>query len=527
MPAYKTNLAHLTAAIESVREQTYENWELIIADDGSRDRGMCACLRNYAAIDKRIKCLFSGQNRGVSAATNSAIRKAKGAYVVLFDHDDLMVRVALEAMTRKALKTGAKVVYSDEDKIDAFGAFGEPNLKPDWNYRLLLGNNYVCHLLMVDRALLRRVGLLRPEYDGAQDHDLVLRLSEKCAPEQIVHLPEILYHWRRTVTSTAACDEAKPYAIEAGRRAVADHLARRGFSEARVTPIDKSTRYKVAWGLLDQPSVTVIVPFKDQIATTRRCLESLLASTHWVDWQVVMVDNGSVTPDAKAFCREIARDPHVAVMRVDDAFNYSRLNNLAARKHPADYYVFLNNDVFLEQTDWLRVLMDEALADPKVAIVGAKLLYPNGTVQHAGVVLGVGGVADHVFRGLPADHPGYAYRAKCAQQYSAVTAACMLCRAEAFMEVGGFDERDLLVAYNDVDLCLKVGRRGWRVVWTPELVAEHHESMSRGDDISGEKAQRFFFENHVMLDRWRDAIDNDPHYNPHFSRECGIFMGLR
>jgi O-antigen biosynthesis protein len=278
---------------------------------------------------------------------------------------------------------------------------------------------------------------------------------------------------------------------------------------------------------VDQPSVTIIVPFKDQIATTRRCLSALLASTDWRDWRVVLVDNGSVTPDAAAFCKEVARDPHVVIIRVDEPFNYSRLNNLAAREHPADYYVFLNNDVFLEQSDWLRVLMDEALADPKVAIVGAKLLYADGTVQHAGVVLGVGGVADHVFRGLPADHPGYGYRAKCAQQYSAVTAACMLCRADVYMAVGGFDEHDLFVAYNDVDLCLKIGSRGWRVVWTPDLVAEHHESMSRGDDISAGKAQRFFYESHVMLDRWHDIIAADPHYNQNFSRERSIFMELR
>ena len=233
MPTYRTNLAHLTAAIESVRAQTYANWELIIADDGSHQRALTACLRDYADTDERITCVFSRENRGISAATNAALRKANGAYVVLFDHDDLMVEVALEAMVREALRSGARLLYSDEDKIDEFGVFSEPNLKPDWNYRLLLGVNYICHLVMIDRALLRRVGLLRTECDGAQDHDLLLRLSEVCRPTQIVHLPEILYHWRKSAASTASAGEAKPYAIEAGRRAVADHLVRRGFEVVR------------------------------------------------------------------------------------------------------------------------------------------------------------------------------------------------------------------------------------------------------------------------------------------------------
>ena len=526
MPTYRTNLAHLTAAIASVREQTYQNWELIIVDDGSGQAALGACLRSFAAADPRVTCVLSKRNRGISAASNVALRRARGAWVVLFDHDDLMVDVAIEEMVREALRTDARIVYSDEDKIDGFGVLSEPNLKPDWNYRLLLGNNYVCHLLMIDRLLLLRAGLLRSDYDGAQDHDLLLRLSEACDPKRIVHLPEILYHWRKSASSTAESGAAKPYAIEAGRRAVADHLARRGFAHSAVAPSSSSTSYSVDWGIADEPSVTIIVPFKDQVATTRRCLESLLENTHWADWRVVLVDDGSVTPEAAAFCRQAALDPHVVVRHVREPFNYSRLNNLMAREFPAAFYVFLNNDVFLTQADWLRVMVGEAMADPKAAIVGAKLVYPNGTVQHAGVVLGVGGIADHVFRGIPAGHGGYLYRARCAQQYSAVTGACMLCRGDVFLDVGGFDEQELKVAFNDIDLCLKVGAAGWHVIWTPDLVAEHHESLSRGDDISAGKAQRFFYENHVMLERWHDVLAADPFYNPHFSRDHGIFSSL-
>ena len=527
MPVYRPNLAHLTAAIESVRRQTYGNWELIIVDDGSNSPAVAGCVRNYAAEDERITCLFNRKNRGISAATNAALRKAKGAYVALFDHDDLLVEAALEAMVREVLRTGARLLYSDEDEVDEFGVFSEPNLKPDWNYRLLLSVNYVRHLVMVDRSLLRRVGQLRLEYDGARDHDLLLRLSERCSPGQILHVPEILYHGRKNTGSTADFGEAKPYATAAGCRAIADHLARRGFSDCQVTSLGGTTNYAVSWGLRIQPSVSVIVPFRDQVAMTRRCLDALLSCTDWKDWTVILVDNGSVTKEAVAFCHEAAANPHVVVHRIDEPFNFARLNNLASRVRPADFHLFLNNDVIIAQPDWLRVMIDEALADPAVAIVGAKLVYPNGTVQHGGVVLGVGSVADHAFKGIPAANPGYMSRARCAQQYSAVTAACMLCRADAFVEVGGFDEHELAVAFNDVDLCLKVGSRGWKVIWTPAVVAEHHESLSRGDDMAPGKAARFFRESHVMFQRWHHLLDADPFYNRHFSRERGVFFDLR
>lgn len=527
MPTYRTELSDLAAALESVRGQSYANWQLIVSDDGSNSPALRACLESYAAADPRIVCVFNRRRGGISAATNAALAVAQGAYIMLFDHDDVLSAVAVETMVRAALRSGARVIYSDEDKIDRFGTLSEPHFKPDWNYRLLLGVNYVCHLLMIDAALLRRVGPLRSIHDGAQDHDLVLRLSEACAAEDILHVPQVLYHWRRSPTSTSQSNTVKPHAIEAGRRAVADHLARRGFAASVVRPVDDATTYSVRWGFVEEPDVTVIIPFRDQVAITTRCLDALLANTAWRDWRVILVDNGSVTAEAAEFCRQAAAHERVVVRRVDEAFNFSRLNNIAAAEYPAEYYVFLNNDVILLQPDWLRVMMDEALADPKVAIVGAKLLYPNATVQHAGVVLGVGGVADHAFRGIGANDPGYVSRARCAQQYSAVTAACMLCRADMFMAVGGFDEHELGIAFNDVDLCLKAAQAGWRIVWTPEMVAEHHESLSRGDDMAPAKVARFFRENYLMNLRWHAVLPADPFYNPNFSRIRGVFRDLR
>jgi O-antigen biosynthesis protein len=527
LPAYKPVLKDFVAAVDSIRAQTYTNWELIIVDDSSRSRTLSRCLASYAAKDSRIKVRRHRRNQGISAATNTALGLATGSYIALADHDDLLVDVALELMVREALRTGAKLLYSDEDKVDEMGVFSEPHFKPDWNYRLLLGMNYVCHLLMIEAELLRKVGHLDSGCDGAQDHDLLLRLSEKAAPKDIHHVPEVLYHWRKTEASTASSGAAKPYAVRAGKRAVQSHLLRRGFNDAEVSPIGERTMYTHRWGLLEEPSVAIIIPFKDQATVTRRCLECVLGNTDYGNYRVILVDNWSQSRETELFCEDAETHENVTVRRIELKFNYSLLNNVAARENPADFYVFLNNDVFLHQRDWLRVLMDEALADPTVGIVGAKLIYPNQTVQHAGIVLGVGGIADHAFRGIGKDDPGYVGRAWCAQEYSAVTAACMLCRAETFKSVDGFDERELAVAYNDVDMCLKARQKGWRVVWTPTLVAEHHESLSRGDDMAPAKQARFFFENQVMARRWGGVIRDDPFYNRHFSRNDGIFNDLK
>ncbi|MBV9747579.1 MAG: glycosyltransferase family 2 protein, partial [Acetobacteraceae bacterium] len=283
----------------------------------------------------------------------------------------------------------------------------------------------------------------------------------------------------------------------------------------------------VEWSFKEKPSVSIIVPFRDEATMTRTCVDSLLGKTGYPHYEVVLVDNWSIGEDTRCYLRALQNEPRVRQIRIEEEFNYSRLNNVAAATCRSDYLLFLNNDVRIKQTDWLDRLVAEALADPLVGGVGAKLLYPNGTVQHAGVVLGVGGVADHAFRGLAAEEPGYAFRAALAQELSAVTAACLLCRASAFRAVGGFDEGELKVVFNDVDLCLRLGRAGWKIVFTPSVVAEHHESLSRGSDMAPEHRDRFYAENQVMLERWGGLIADDPHYNPHFSRAHGMFSSLR
>lgn len=524
-PVYRPEPAALDATIQSVRRQTYADWELILVDDGSKSAPVTRVLERHAREDKRVRLLPQSRNAGISAATNVAIAAARGAYVAFLDHDDLIEDVTLDLIVAEAVRTGAKALYSDEDKIQADGVLSEPHLKPDWNHRLLLSYNYVCHLLVVERETLAKVGPLDPALDGAQDHDLVLRLAELLPPGAIHHVPEILYHWRKSADSTALRPDAKGYATDAGLRAVNDHLARRVLP-GRAAAQNGTTCYAVEWSFAERPSVSILVPFRDQAGITKACVDAILGKTRYPHFEVVLVDNWSTRDDTRAYVRSLRNEPRVRQVRIEEEFNYARINNLAAATCRSDYLLFLNNDVLIGQADWLDRLVAEALADPAVGGVGAKLLYPNGTVQHAGVILGVGGVADHACRGLNAEAPGYMSRAVSAQQLSAVTAACLLCRASAFHAVGGFDET-LKVAFNDVDLCLRLGQAGWKIIYAPSVVAEHHESLSRGSDLVPETRDRFYAENQAMKDRWGALLADDPFYNPHFSRAHGMFNSLR
>lgn len=524
-PVYRPNLIEFEAAVESVRAQTYPNWELILVDDCSKNPELTERMKRFAAEDPRINVLWRKKNGGISAATNTALENVRGDWVAFFDHDDLLVDVALACMI-DAAKDGSKtVLYSDEDKIDASGIFSDPALKPDWNHRLMLGVNYVCHFLMVRRDVIGKIGAFRSEYDGAQDHDFILRLCEEVPEAGIMHVPEILYHWRITANSTASGISAKTYAVAAGVKAVSDHLERLG-RPAEVQAVNGMTLYDVRFKLKQEPKVTIIIPFKDQIEITRRCLDALKQKTSYKNWDVVLVDNWSTTVESMKFTAEIKRKKNMRILRVEEPFNYSRLNNIAARTVNSEYIVFMNNDLIVSDENWLTAIVGEAEGDPKVGAVGGRFAYPNGTIQHAGVVLGIGGVAGHVHVGLPSGDGGYAGRASFAQEMSAVTAAGMLVRRSAFEEIGGFDEADLQVAFNDIDLCLKLRRAGHRVIYAPAFQAEHHESLSRGDDERPMQEARFFHEIEVMRERWGETLLHDPFYSPHFSLERQAFFDL-
>ncbi len=527
VPTYKPMMSDFTAAVDSVIAQTYRNWELIIVDDGAKSPEIAARIKKYAEQDPRIRAVTLKRNLGISGATNAGLAEVRGDYVAFFDHDDLLVDVAIELMVRAAGRTGARMLYSDEDKIDQAGYFLEPNLKPDYNHRYLLGCNYICHLLMVEAKVLAEVGPLRATYDGAQDHDLILRLAEAIPAAEIHHVPEVLYHWRKTPNSTAVNIGNKTYAIDAGVRAVGDHLARQGL-EAEVGSIRGLTLYGIRWRQRAQPRVSIIIPFKDQVDTTRRCVDALLAHTDYRAFEIVLVNNWSVTREAADFIRRVTRRDRVRVLTVEEDFNYSRLNNLATQDNDAELFFFMNNDVFVQDKGWLRTIVGEMLAAPDIAVVGGKFLYPNDTIQHAGVVVGPAGVAAHAHRGAPMTDYGYIGRAMLSHEVSAVTAAGMLIRADAFRAVGGFDEEHLKVAYNDIDLCLKVREAGHRIIWCAEFIAYHHESLSRGSDDRPEHEARFYAETRTMQERWgaNPRYRRDPFYSKHFTVDRQPFFDL-
>ncbi len=525
-PVFRPNLPDFLAAIDSVRAQSYENWELLLVDDASKDARLTEIIIAFAKAEPRIRAFAADENTGISTATNRALSEARGQVAIFFDHDDVLDGNALEVMLRARSATGAALLYSDEDKINRAGRVAEPNLKPDFNYRFLLELNYICHLVMVETALAREIGGLNPGFDGAQDHDFLLRLTEHLPEDAIHHVPEILYHWRISEHSTAASAAAKPQAAKAGERAVAEHLARRNIA-AKVTRRGALACYRVAFSAGSEAGVSILIPFRDHIEMTRNCVDAIRAQTHGVNYEILLLDNWSNAPEAEAFCAAQANLPDTKVIRIAEPFNFSRINNVGAASAAHPFLLFLNNDVLVRGDDWLRILLGEALAHPKIAAVGAKLLYPNNTVQHAGVVLGIGGVADHAFRGLPAQAPGYIAHAIAAREVSAVTAACMLVRRAAFAEAGGFDEAELDIAFNDIDLCIKLRNAGYRILFTPECVAEHHESLSRGDDFGEEKLARFMRENEVMLRRWPEQLARDPFYNRHWARDGGIYRDLR
>ena len=526
-PTYRPDETDFRTAIESVLNQTYGNWELIIVDDGSQCRRTKSVIEDYCRKDGRIRAFTLKKNQGIAGATNEAIKQARGDYIAFFDHDDVLVDIALERMVRAALETGARLLYCDEDKVDTVGRFVEPNFKPAYDYRYLLGCNYICHLTFMDAATVRKVGPLKDCYNGAQDHDFLLRATEIIPREDIHHVPEVLYHWRKTPNSTASSISSKDYAIEAATNCITEHLKRRKI-KATVSSVERLSVYSVHWSFRRQPTVSIIIPFRDQLDMTRNCVESLLASQTWRRFDIILVDNFSVQRDTLAWLDSIQKDRRVSVLRVEEAFNYARLNNLAARQSKSDLLFFLNNDVIITQPDFLERMVRETQVSPDIGAVGARLLYPNNTIQHAGVAVGPEIIGVHVHKLRPATFMGYIGRLRLTHEVTAVTGAAMLVSHALFDELGGFDEVGLTIAYNDVDLCLKIRESGHQIIFCAEAEAIHHESYSRGSDDRPEHEARFFHEKQVMLERWKDSplFKNDPAYPHYFRQDLRTFFDL-
>jgi GT2 family glycosyltransferase len=509
VPVFRPPVWLLRECVRSVTDQTYTSWELCLCDDGSDDPGLRTALAELSAADPRIKVSTLEHNGGIARATNRALDDATGLFVALVDQDDTLDPEALAAIASVVTTVeDADVVYSDEDKLDEFDRPFHPLFKPDWDPDLLLSYPYLGHLTAVRLDLLRRLGGFRSEFDGSQDYDVMLRATE--VARRVVHIPRVLYHWRVVPGSAAGNPEGKPWAHAASRRALDDALIRRGI-EATVDPGPFRGAYHVRRRVLGAPTVSVIIPFRDQAALTVACVDSLERDPGYPVGEVVLVDNGSTEPETRVLRARLEQRPATRVLDAAGPFNWAAINNAAAATCRTDMLLFMNNDIEATAAGWLNALVEQGQR-PEIGAVGARLLYPDGSVQHAGVVLGMQGIAAHLFGGLPPHRTGYSSWDRLVRTYSAVTGACMLVRRAVFEEVGGFDEV-FPVAFNDIDFCLRLERAGYRQLYTPHAELTHYESVSRG--LSGYSADYQAF-----LARWGEQIQKD---DPRYNRNLGRF----
>lgn len=513
MPVYDPDVKWLRRAIESVKNQSYAGWELCIADDCSKDESVRELLKEYAENESRIRLVMREKNGGISEATNSAVGIAKGEYIALLDNDDeLATDALLEIAALINENRDADVIYSDEDKIDTRGRRYEPFFKPDYCPDTLLSLNYISHLGVYRKELFDRLGGFRKEYDGSQDYDLALRFAD--VTHRIYHIPKVLYHWRVIKGSTSADMGEKSYAYKAARAALEDTIRRRGYS-AEVLPVKNSDFFEVRF-FPGKYYASIIIPVKDKAEVTERCLNSIYEKTDINKFEIIIADNGSVERETAELFEKYRKYPNFHVLRLDMPFNFSRINNIAARSAKGDILVFLNNDTEVIWEDWLDRMAGEALR-PETGCVGAKLLYPNEKVQHCGIILGALGLAGHIGIGADRNDKGYFGRYVLPYNCSAVTAACLAVRKSLFLQAGGFDE-GLAVAFNDVDFCLKVMDLGVNNIVLPSVELFHHESLSRGSDEAPEKKERFHSEIRYLKEKWgEDRLLGDPCYNMNMS----------
>ena len=519
VPAYRTPEAFLRQMIESVLNQTYPYLELCIADGSGENISVEKVVKEYQAKDQRVRYQRLEKNEGIAGNTNAAIRMATGDYLALFDHDDLLSPNALFEVASTIEKDKADVVYTDEDKVTSdLKEHFQPHFKPDFNPDLLCSNNYICHLFVVKRSLALKLGGQDSTYDGAQDYDFIFRCTEEA--EKIVHIAKILYHWRVHQASTADNPTSKMYAFDAGKRAIEAHLQRIG-AKAEVSHTKDLGFYRVKYQVQGNPKVSIVIPNKDEKETLKKCLESIWQKTTYSNYEIILVENNSTTREIRDYYQELDGKNGVRVVYWDKEFNYSAINNFGISYAKGDYILCLNNDITVISPEW----MEELLANcqrPEVGIVGARLYYPDNTIQHAGIVLGMGGCAGSLFVGLARSRGGYLHKAALQQDLSAVTAACFMVKKEAFEKVGGFEEK-LAVAFNDVDFCLKVRHAGYLVVYDPYAELYHHESKTRGYENTEAKKRRFQEEIEYMRCHWMPDILRDPYYNENLSLKASDY----
>ena len=516
MPVYNPPIDMLKEAIESIKSQIYFNWELCIADDASTDHRVKLFLEQSAKSDHRIKVTYREQNGHISKASNSALDIASGDFIVLMDNDDIIPEHALYWVAKTInQQPDAAVIYSDEDKIDEQGVRSAPYFKTDWNPYLFRSHNMVSHLGVYRRDLVESVGRFRVGFEGSQDYDLAMRCVEKVKPAQIVHIPRVLYHWRMHAGSTAMSGDEKPYAQHAGQKALDEHLARSGIA-GHAELLDFGM-YRVHYDLpANKPLVSLIIPTRNAHGLVKQCIDSIRQKTLYPNYEIILVDNGSDDPESLKYFDLLSRLTNVSVLRDDGEFNYSALNNNAVTHAKGELIGLINNDIEVINPEWLDEMVSLAL-QPKAGAIGARLWYPNDTLQHGGVIMGPLTLAGHAHKMLPRGHHGYFGRASLIQGMAAVTAACLVVRKSVFEEVGGLNAKELKIAFNDVDLCLKIMAAGYQNIWTPNADLYHHESATRGFEDTPEKIKRFIGEVEYMQNRWKKIIANDPFYNPNLT----------
>ena len=513
VPVYNTPEEFLKQMIQSVRKQTYGKWELCIANANPANETVAEILRISSTKDERIKVKDVPENEGIAQNTNAALASATGDYIGLLDHDDLLTPDALYEVV-KAINENDRpqVLYSDEDKVTMdLSEHFQSHMKPDYNKDLLRSNNYITHFFVADRTLVEEVGGEDGEYTGAQDYDLILKCTEWA--KGIAHIPRILYHWRVHKASTADNPASKMYAFDAGKRAIEDHLKRCG-EIGKVSHEKDLGFYRVKYQVQGSPLISIIIPNKDQVESLDKCLESIEKSSY-KNYEIIIVENNSTEDETFAYYKKIESDK-IRIVYWSDEFNYSAINNFGVKHARGDYLLLLNNDVEVITTDWLEELTANCQRKD-VGIVGARLYYPDDTIQHAGIVIGIGGVAGALFVGMPRMFTGYLHKAAIQQDLSAVTAACMMVKRSVYEELGGLEE-ELKVAFNDVDFCLRAREKGYLVVYDPNVELYHFESKSRGTEDSKEKIRRFQNEIEYMRSRWLELLKKgDPMYNPNLT----------
>lgn len=520
MPTYNSSEIFLKKSIESVRNQLYQNWELCIADDASTVTHVKQLLKHYSDLDKRIKITFRESNGHISEASNSALELATGDYVALLDHDDELSKHALYWAAAEINKhLDAALIYSDEDKIDASGRRSSPYFKPDWNPDLLLCQNYISHLGIYKKSILDEIGAFRVGFEGSQDWDLVLRFTRNLAPERIHHIPAVLYHWRMAPGSTACAVDAKPYVLNAARKALIDHCG----NDAQPVTFEEACQgvfHLPHFKPQNDPLVSIIIPTRNGYDDLKICIESLRKTTY-SNYEVLIIDNQSDEHQTLDYLHQLSQCQKYRILSYPYAFDYAAMHNWAVPQAKGEFICLLNNDTEIVTPDWLTEMTGQAQRIG-VGAVGAKLLYPDDTLQHGGVITGIGGIEGHAHKYHSSQDPGYCGRAALAQNFSAVTGACLLVKKQYWLERGGMAS-ELPVAFNDVDFCLRLSEMGLRNVWLPQAVLYHHESRSRGSDIAPEKLKRFALEHAYMQWRWGNRINNDPAYNPNLTLQHANF----